>query len=154
MDELTCSERVSTALSNRRDGFNNFARLHRLLRVTGTFRASMHNTGRNQTELTPETEDEILRHVEDTPSTSTRLIAHILDVRHSLVWNVLHDQQLHPFHIQRVATLARKIFPKACSSHNGFSNRLSCIPYFWPRSCTPTRLCLLVKVVVISTIRM
>ena len=34
------------------------------------------------------------------------LQAHILGVRHSPVWNVLHDQQLHPFLIRRVVALA------------------------------------------------
>ena len=79
-----------------------FGRLRRLLRVTGTHRASMHDTARNRTVRTPETEDEILR----------QYTTYCLGVRHSLVSNVLHYQQLHPYHILRVEVLAPKDFPQ------------------------------------------
>jgi hypothetical protein len=44
----------------------------------------------------------IRQRFEEQPDTSTRSFAHTLSVKHMLVWQVLHDEHLHPYHLQKV----------------------------------------------------
>ena len=52
--------------------------------------------------LHPNLEEDLLHRVEEAPSTSIRTIVRGMGVSHSTVWEALHEQQLHPYHPQRV----------------------------------------------------
>ncbi|KAJ8887701.1 hypothetical protein PR048_013919 [Dryococelus australis] len=54
---------------------------------------------------TPELEEAVLHHVEQSPSTSMLSVGRSMGVTSSIVWEVLHEQQLHPYHLQRVQSL-------------------------------------------------
>ncbi|EZA49331.1 hypothetical protein X777_12361 [Ooceraea biroi] len=73
--------------------------------VNGSFSVSKHDAGRPRSVSTPEAELEVLRRVEENPNISTRIIATELNMNASLVWRILREQQLYPFHIQRVQAL-------------------------------------------------
>jgi hypothetical protein len=47
----------------------------------------------------------ILKRVEEDPGTSVRRIAAAEGVGVPLVWIILHEQSLHPYHIQRMQAL-------------------------------------------------
>jgi hypothetical protein len=51
--------------------------------------------------MTPEVED-ILDGVNKTPGVSTRRVSMQGGIAHSTVWRVLREQQLCPYHLQRV----------------------------------------------------
>ncbi|GFS66049.1 retrovirus-related Pol polyprotein from transposon 17.6 [Trichonephila clavipes] len=81
---------------------NFFARLHQRLAETGSFeRADM---VRVRTVRTPGVEQNVLQHVERNPRTSTRSVANSVGVSHCSVWRILREQDMHPFHVQRVQT--------------------------------------------------
>ncbi|GFT04312.1 uncharacterized protein TNCV_1928731 [Trichonephila clavipes] len=81
---------------------NFFARLHQRLAETGSFeRADM---VRVRTARTPAVEQNVLQHVEKNPRTSTRSVANSVEVSHCSVWRILREQDMHPFHVQRVQT--------------------------------------------------
>jgi hypothetical protein len=48
------------------------------------------------------TGEAVIQHFEEQPDTSTQSIAHTLDVNHMLVWQVMHDEHFHPYHLQKV----------------------------------------------------
>ncbi|XP_017885361.1 histone-lysine N-methyltransferase SETMAR-like [Ceratina calcarata] len=50
-------------------------------------------------------EERILSHIEEDPTMSTRQIATMEGVSHTTVWRTLKDQQMHPYHYQRVQQL-------------------------------------------------
>lgn len=64
-----------------------------------------HDAGRNRDVRVPVLEEELLHRIEETPSTSTRVISRDLQVSHMTVWRVLREQLLCPYHIQRVQAL-------------------------------------------------
>ena len=88
-----------------------FSSLHRRLRETGTFTTNAHDHGRPRRVRTPEVEEEILRVFTNRPHASTRGVGYALGIHHVLVWEVLRDQQLHPFHLQRVHALLPEDYP-------------------------------------------
>jgi hypothetical protein len=49
---------------------------------------------------TPDIEEAVIQHFEEQPDTSTRSTARTPSVKHMLVWQVLHDEHLHPYHLQ------------------------------------------------------
>lgn len=82
-----------------------FQAIHQRLRETGTFRVARLDAGRPRAARQPEMEDAILQHFQDHPTTSTRAAANVVNVSHSVVWRVLHDNTQHPYRIQRVQAL-------------------------------------------------
>ena len=54
---------------------------------------------------TPVLEEAILNEIEVHPETSTRKIARTLNVSNYVIWRILKNQQLYPYHIQRVQRL-------------------------------------------------
>ncbi|KAJ8870773.1 hypothetical protein PR048_027072 [Dryococelus australis] len=64
------------------------------LREQGTFTADRNDCGAPKRRRTPELEEAVLHHVEQSPSTSTRSVACAMGVAPSIVWEVLHEQQL------------------------------------------------------------
>lgn len=82
-----------------------FIHLHQRLRENGSFVADRSNCGRNRTTRTPEAEERVLEEVAANPGSSTRRIALQENVPKSIVCEILHEQLLHPYHLQRVQPL-------------------------------------------------
>lgn len=82
-----------------------FQRIHQRLRESGSFQARVNDRGRTRFVRTPATEERVLRIVQDNPRVSVRSIARMNDISFSVVWRILREQLLHPFHIQRVQAL-------------------------------------------------
>lgn len=57
-------------------------------------------------------EEQILNLIEENPTTSTRAIANQVGVSQKKVWTTLHENQLYPFHVQRVQALQPEDFPR------------------------------------------
>lgn len=96
--------------NNRTPNHQTFRNIFLRLRESGSFRRGP-VVGRPLTTRTVELEEAILNEVEQRPSTSTRQIAANFGVSHTLVWSVLRDQLLYPYHIQRVQALLPRDFP-------------------------------------------
>ena len=95
-----------------------FARLHQRLRENGTFKKQTVDCGRPREVQTVQLEEAVLELIEESPETSTRKIANILNVSNFTVFKILKEQQLYPFHIQRVqALLPRDFFPRLVFCH-------------------------------------
>lgn len=88
-----------------------FSRIHRRLHETGTFKVDHSAKGVHQTVRTLELEEGILHEIEENPATSTRKIATTFNVSHFLVWKILIENLLYPYHIQRVQALLPRDFP-------------------------------------------
>ena len=111
-----------------------FVSLQQRLRETGTFQASKADCGVPRTRRTLNFEENVLQHLDENSSSSTRTTAHALDVPHTSVWRVLHEQQLHPYHLKKVRALdpvdvsPRAIFctwfPHQCVDNPEFHSRI------------------------------
>ena len=77
-----------------------FVRLRQRLRDTGAFQAKKADCGAPRTRRTLNFKENVLQHIDENPSMSTRTIDLALDV-----WRVLHEQQLHLYHLQEVHAL-------------------------------------------------
>ncbi|GBM06671.1 hypothetical protein AVEN_190886-1 [Araneus ventricosus] len=82
-----------------------FERLHRCLCETGSFVTDMHDAGRGRSVRTPQVVENILQGVGDRPDIRTQEVSRAENVPHSIVWRVLRDEGLHPYHVQKVQTL-------------------------------------------------
>ena len=81
-----------------------FERLFRRLSETGSIISRYSDQGRPRT-LRPDVEERILINVGDNPRISTRSLAAQHGISHNTVWRLLREQQLHPYHLQRVQGL-------------------------------------------------
>ncbi|KAB0805629.1 hypothetical protein PPYR_02599 [Photinus pyralis] len=97
-----------------------FVNIHRNLGEHGTLGRNPDVTGRPRTRRTVEFEEAVLNRIEENPSTSTRAIAHELDCSNMSVWQVLNDEGMHPFHLQKVQGL----------SHNDYAPRVETCQWF------------------------
>lgn len=82
-----------------------FAAVERRLRETGRFAPVSINYGRARTVRTPQVEEDILNAIEGNPKLSSRRLSLQLGVNKNTVNRVTREQQLHPFHVQRVQDL-------------------------------------------------
>lgn len=91
-----------------------FSSIHRRLSETGTFKpGKVGRSGRPRTTCTAELEEGVLDEIENHPGRSTRELALDFGVSNSIVWKILHEQQLQSYHYQRVqALLPRDYFPR------------------------------------------
>lgn len=107
----SCNARAAARLYQERyperqhPGYKKFIAIHRRLSETGMFKTNMHDTGVARTVRTVEFEEEVLQRVADEPSNSTRHIAKAMNTSNASVWRVLHEQQLYPYHFQKVQGL-------------------------------------------------
>ncbi|GBM06856.1 hypothetical protein AVEN_173609-1 [Araneus ventricosus] len=62
----------------------------------------MRDTGRGRSVRTPQVVEDILQGVGVRPDISTREVSRAVNVPHSIVWRVLRDEGLHPYHVQKV----------------------------------------------------
>ncbi|GBN19942.1 hypothetical protein AVEN_35916-1 [Araneus ventricosus] len=65
----------------------------------------MQDTGHGRNVRTPQVVENILQGVGDRPDISTREVSGAVNVPHSIVWRVLRDEGLHPYHAQKVQAL-------------------------------------------------
>lgn len=107
-----------------------FSKVVQRLRETGTFTVNRADCGAPRRRRTPNVEEGILHRVEETPSTSTRTIARAMRVPQSIVWEVLHEQQLHPYHLQRIHAMGPADFPLRANFCTWFLHRCVEEPHF------------------------
>lgn len=107
-----------------------FQNLHLRLSETGTLNKSTILLGRPTTVRTVQLEEAVLNEIEQNPDTSTRKIANLLNISHKLVWKILRDQQLYPYHIQRVQALLPRDFPQRVAYCNWVSEQRAVFPEF------------------------
>lgn len=88
-----------------------FVNIDQRLRDSGSLSANMRDTGRPRQVRIPDFDEDVLNAFEEYPSTSTRKVAHQMGVDRRLVWNVLHENDLHPYHKQRVQALSPGDYP-------------------------------------------
>jgi hypothetical protein len=86
-----------------------FQAVDRRLRESGRF-APVTHAGRPQGR-NGNIEEQVLQQVADDPRTSTRRIGAALGIPHMMAWRILHEQQLHPFHLQKVQALNPADYP-------------------------------------------
>lgn len=82
-----------------------FSRLFQRLADSGTLAPATSDRGRPRTIRMPVVEERTLQLVEENPETSVRRIAAAVGVNYPLVWAILHEQLLYPYHVQRVQAL-------------------------------------------------
>jgi hypothetical protein len=75
------------------------------LRDYGTFSPVNRNRGRSRSRRVLDLEPEILQAVEEEPNVSCRRLALRMSVSSFTIWRTLHEQGLHPYHLQRVQHL-------------------------------------------------
>lgn len=97
--------------NNRLPCSDTFTKLHIRLQETGTFAKSKNIIGRPRTVRNPQLENQILQIIDQHPETSTRNIADEVNVSNKTVWNILKDNLLYPYHIQRVQHLLPTDYP-------------------------------------------
>ena len=99
----SCSSDLSRALST---SCNSIAypvrKVTQRLRERGTFTVNRADCGASRRRHTSIIEEDVLHRIEETPLTSTRTVERVMGVSHSTVWKVLHEQQLLPYHPERV----------------------------------------------------
>jgi hypothetical protein len=86
-----------------------FSRIARL-QERGTFIPIIEG-GRPRTARTVQQEQRILAHIAANPGTSTRRISSAEGVHHSIVWRILHEDRLYPYHLQCVQGLKPENLP-------------------------------------------
>nr|CAH7748801.1 unnamed protein product [Callosobruchus chinensis] len=75
-----------------------FIRIHARLSETGSFKRSTVVTERPAVVRTVQMEEAVLNEIERNPETTTRKIAHELNITHVTVWQILRHQ-LYPYHM-------------------------------------------------------
>lgn len=97
-----------------------YAAVFRRLAENGSLLPNLDGRGRQREIRTPELEENVLQRVYEEPDVSTRLLARTLQVSHSTVWKILKEQQLYPYHLQRVQALSPADFPARITFCNWF----------------------------------
>lgn len=106
-----------------------FSNIHRRLVETGSVRKGT-SEGRPRNVRTPEIEDAVLHEVEEHPETSTRKIARNLNICHQIVWRILVDFLLYPYHILRVQALLPRDFPSRVTFCQWYLENIAQNPQF------------------------
>lgn len=112
-----------------------FQAIHQRLSETGSFKPQKSGkSGRNRSVRTPDFDEAVLNEIENHPEKSTRELALQFNVSNVTIWHVLHEQQLYPFHVQRVQALLPRDYPqrttlcrffiRKCTDQNFLSNVL------------------------------
>ncbi|GBN95133.1 hypothetical protein AVEN_243365-1 [Araneus ventricosus] len=107
-----------------------FERLHRYMCETGSSVTGMHDTGRGRSVRTAQVVDDILQGVGDRPDISTEEVSLVLNVPHSIVWRVLWDEGLHPYHVQKVQALIPADYAPSVEIAHWFLQQLAAQPDF------------------------
>ncbi|GFX20077.1 uncharacterized protein TNCV_1436371 [Trichonephila clavipes] len=72
----------------------------------------MRGTGIGRYRRTPSLEQRILNTVDNNPSTSSRAVGRALGESHQSVLRTLHEDRMHPYHLQRVQTITPDDYPR------------------------------------------
>ena len=109
-----------------------FVSIDRHLRENGTFQIRNVDAGRPRNVRIPIVEERVLRRVRAYPSTSLRRVARQEGISRHTVFNVLHDNHMHPYHVMRVQSLSVADYParvtfcewylQKCALNNEFPN--------------------------------
>lgn len=97
-----------------------FTRIHNRLRETGSFEVIKRDTRRPQNVFSIEFEEQVLEMFEDDPRLSVRSVARQTNTSSSSVWRILKEENLCPFHLQKVQSLLPE----------DFVPRVNCIRWF------------------------
>lgn len=97
-----------------------FTRVHSRLRETGSFEVNKRDTGRPRTVRNVEFEEQVLEMFEDDPRLSVRSVARQTNTSSSSVWRILKEENLYPFHLQKVQSLLPE----------DFVPRVNCVRWF------------------------
>ena len=54
--------------------------------------------------MTVELEEQVLNEIYEHPEKSTRELSVQFNVNQSIIWRILKEQQLHPYHLQKLHT--------------------------------------------------
>jgi len=100
------------------------------LRDTGSFCQNQQNVGAPRRVRTPVFDETVLDAFEETPSTSTRRVAHAMGVDRRLVWNVLSENKLHSYRLQKVQSLNEDDYPLRVEFCNWFLGQTALNPAF------------------------
>lgn len=106
-----------------------FSNIHRRLRETGSFKKGT-SEGRPLSVRTLEIEEAVLQEIEEHPETSTRKIARTLNICHQIVWRILVDFLLYPYHILRVQALLPRDFPQRVNFCQWYLQSIALNPQF------------------------
>ncbi|GBM73317.1 hypothetical protein AVEN_246380-1 [Araneus ventricosus] len=107
-----------------------FERLHRCMCETGSFVTGMHGTGRDRSVRTPQVVEDILQGVGDRLDIITREVSRAVNVPHSIVWGVLREEGLHPYHVQKVQALIPADYAPRVDFARWFLQQLAAQPDF------------------------
>lgn len=88
-----------------------FASSHRKLRERGSFEIRTIDRGVQRNVRTVNMEEEVLERIEQDPTTSSRQVGGETGASHQSVLRVLQEQQLYPYHVQRVQSLSEADYP-------------------------------------------
>jgi hypothetical protein len=88
-----------------------FASIDRRLREYGSLQINNCTAGCPRTVRTPDFDKAVLDTIEEKPSSSTSTTTCDLQIHHSTVWRVLKEQQLYPFHLQKVQAVTAEDYP-------------------------------------------
>lgn len=91
-------------LRRRYSHHTTFATTDRLLREMVTFYSAWPDEER-RTVRTPQIEETVLQLVANSPSIRTIPVVAELDVPHTILWNVVYNAKMYPFHIRKVKLL-------------------------------------------------
>ncbi|GBO22705.1 hypothetical protein AVEN_142451-1 [Araneus ventricosus] len=97
---------------------------------TGSFVTGVHDTGRGRSVRTPQVVEDIPQGVGDRPDISTREVSRAVNVPHSIVWRVLRDEGLHPYHVQKVQALIPADYAQRVGFERWFLQQLAAQPDF------------------------
>lgn len=115
--EVQCNARAAERryaekFPNRRSpSRSTFIALHQRLRETGSVFPKNNETGRHRV-VTEVDEEDILMEIEENPEVSVRRLAAMNpEIPKSSVWNIIHKENLYPFHFQKVHGMLERHFP-------------------------------------------
>ncbi|GBM61861.1 hypothetical protein AVEN_265506-1 [Araneus ventricosus] len=131
-----------------------FERLHRCLCETGSFVTGMQDTGRSRSVRTPQVVNDIMQGLGDRPVISTREVFSAVNVPYSIVWRILRDKGLHPYHVQKVQALIPADYPPRVEFARWFLQQLAAQPDLLHMCYSRMKAPLLVKAFLINTIFM
>jgi hypothetical protein len=92
--------------------------------------ASPPGTGGRPRSTTPEEEEDVLNAVDQSPGVSTRRLGLQRYVPHVTIWRLLLEQQLYPYHLQRVQALSRADYPARVTFCRWFLQQCGTNPKF------------------------
>ncbi|GBM47601.1 hypothetical protein AVEN_228610-1 [Araneus ventricosus] len=90
----------------------------------------MHDTGRGRSVRTQQVVQDILQGVGDRPDISTREVSRAVNMPHSIVWQVLRDEGLHPYHVQKKQALIPGDYAPLVEFARWFLQQLAAPPDF------------------------